>query len=341
MNPRYLKREKQLLSFLAGKRVLVTGGTGSFGKTFVDLCLAKSRAKEVVVFSRDEQKHVAMQRQYKDSRLKYVIGDVRDRSRLDWAMRDVDYVFNAAAMKYVHFTEEHPMEAVQTNIVGAYNVTQAALEAGVKGLVTLSTDKAVEPVNTMGMSKALQERIVASFAGLGMRVAVTRYGNVLASNGSLVPFFRNLLEQGETVLPVTDRRMTRFVLTLRDSVHLVLHALKHGHNGQTYVLDLPAFGIWDVAEVMADYANRHGRKVRIKEVGMLPGEKLHETLISSEEMRRAENQGDFWVIHRYESAEQRFTPARAERSLISNAVHRMTKHEIFALLKRENLLPRL
>ena len=341
MTEKQHEREGELLSYLDGKTVFVTGGTGSFGRTFVDLCLARSKAKQLIVYSRDEQKHVAMQRHYKDPRIRYILGDVRDPERLATALKGADCVFNAAAIKYVHFTEEHPMEAVRTNITGAFNVCQAALNAGVESLVTLSTDKAVEPVNTMGMSKALQERVIASFAGLGMRVAVTRYGNVLASNGSLVPLFRSMLEKGEKVLPVTDRRMTRFVLTLRDSVHLVLHALRHGTNGETFVLDLPAFSIWDIAEVMAEYAGSKGHRVEVREVGMLPGEKLHETLISPEEMRRAEHRGDYWIIRRYESAEERFTPAQEEKRLSSDAVRQMDKQEIFDLLKRENLLPEL
>jgi UDP-N-acetylglucosamine 4,6-dehydratase len=329
----------RLLEGLKGKRILVTGGTGSFGHTLVDLCLRSSEAKEIVVYSRDEQKHVALRRQQPDRRLKLFLGDVRDLDRLRLAMRGVDLVFNAAAIKHVPLTEEHPMEAVGTNVVGAHNVCQAALEAGVQGLVSLSTDKAVEPVNVMGMTKAVQERIVASYAGHGMRVSVVRYGNVLASNGSVVPYFLQLLAGGAARIPVTDRRMTRFVLTLDQSVHLVLHALSRGADGEIYVLGLPAFKIWDVAEVLAEAASGPGRSVGVEEVGIRPGEKLHESLVSSEEMRRASNEGSFWRIERYHSGDERYTPAQEERSLTSDRAPQMSKQEIVTLLSEQRLLP--
>lgn len=323
--------DPETLDYLAGKRVLITGGTGSFGNTIARICLERSRVREIVAFSRDEQKHVRMQRRYQDSRLRSVVGDVRDLERLRWALRGVDCVVNAAAIKHVHLTEEHPMEAVLTNVIGAANVARAAIDCEVECLITLSTDKAVEPVNVMGMSKALQERVLVSFADQGMRVGVVRYGNVLASNGSVVPYFRQLLQEGAVYLPVTDRRMTRFVLTLDESVHLVLHALTHCRLGETFVLDLPAFRVWDVAEVMAAQA---GRPVGVREVGIRPGEKLHEALISSEEMRRAENQGRFWMIRRYRSGDERFLPSQEERSLTSDRVRQLTGPEIGELLGR-------
>ncbi|OGW92203.1 MAG: hypothetical protein A3D28_06270 [Omnitrophica bacterium RIFCSPHIGHO2_02_FULL_63_14] len=324
----------------SGRRILITGGTGSFGRTLVRLCLKKGRPREVIVYSRDEQKHVAMHRHFRDRRLRSVLGDVRDLERLRFATRGVDIVLNAAALKHVHFSEEHPIEALATNALGAQNVCQAALENGVRTLVTLSTDKAVEPVNVMGMSKAVQERIVASFAGRGMNVGIVRYGNVLASNGSVIPYFKELLEGGARVLPVTDRRMTRFVLTLADSVDLVLHAVRHGRAGETFVLDLPMFRIWDVAEVMAaDCSKRLKKKVRVTETGIRPGEKLHETLISSEEMRRASCHGSFWSIRRYRSGEELFRPSREEKSLTSGSARRLGQAEIRRLLERERCLP--
>lgn len=327
------------IDFLEGSSVLITGGTGSFGETMLRTILSKSRARSVAVYSRDEQKHVRLLRRIADARLRTIVGDVRDLDRLRFAVRGMDFVFNAAAIKHVHLSEQHPMEAVQTNVVGASNVAQAALEAGVRCLVTLSTDKAVEPVNVMGMSKALQERVVASFAGQGMRVGVVRYGNVLASNGSVVPYFQHLLREGSDHLPVTDRRMTRFVLTLEDSVDLVLHALRAARNGETFVLDLPAFRIWDLAEVMAAAASRGSRRVTVRETGIRPGEKLHESLISSEEMRRASRDGRVWHIERYESGEQRFAPSREEQRLASDSVRHLSHPEIEHLLKENGLLP--
>jgi UDP-N-acetylglucosamine 4,6-dehydratase/5-epimerase len=326
------------VDFLNGRTLLITGGTGSFGQTMLRTVLADSRVRSVAVYSRDEQKHVQLLRSVSDPRLTTIVGDVRDLDRLRFALRGVDFVFNAAAIKHVHLSEQHPMEAVRTNIMGAANVSQAALEAGVRALVTLSTDKAVEPVNVMGMSKALQERVVASFAGQGMRVGIVRYGNVLASNGSVVPYFLSRIREGADTLPVTDRRMTRFVLTLRESVALVLHALAVAQNGETFVLDLPAFRIWDVAEVMAAAA-RGSRRVSVQETGIRPGEKLHECLVSSEEMRRAKRDDGVWRIERYESGEQRFAPSLEERELCSDRVRQLTHSEIDDLLRANGLLP--
>lgn len=320
-----------------GRRILITGGTGSFGNTFVELCLEHSRAKEIVVYSRDEQKHVALRRSVDDGRLRCQLGDIRDLDRLRLALRGIDVVFNAAAIKHVHFSEEHPLEAVATNVLGAHNVCQAALENGVEVLISLSTDKAVEPVNVMGMSKALHERVVSSFAGQGMRVGVVRYGNVLASRGSVVPYFKQLLDDGADRLPVTDRRMTRFVLTLGDSVDLVLRAFALCRDGETFVLDLPALAVWDLAETMAQAA---GRPVRIEETGIRPGEKLHETLISGEEMRRAERCDGFWIVQRYHSGDERFAPAKTEASLDSDRVRQLSREEIYGLLERQGCLPR-
>jgi len=331
----------ELLKVLRDKHVFATGGTGSFGSTFVELCLSEAAVTSVTVFSRDEQKHVALRRRFPDKRLRTMLGDVRDLQRLRFAMRGADLVFNAAAIKHVHFTEAHPMEAVNTNIVGAFNVCQAAVELGVEAVVNLSTDKAVEPVNAMGMTKALQERILTSFAGGRTRFGVVRYGNVLASNGSVVPYFKRLLEEGSDRLPVTDRRMTRFVLTLPDSVDLVLYAMRECQIGEIYVLDLPAFLIWDVAEVMAERARSNGRKVQIEEVGVRPGEKLHETLISPEEMRHATRTGEFWCIRPFASSEEVFPAGTSERRLSSDTATRMERQQINELLESQNCFPRL
>jgi|CXWL01.1.fsa_nt_gi UDP-glucose 4-epimerase len=338
MNNPPVAATQDLLAALKGKKLLVTGGTGSFGRTLVNLCLEKSEVAEIIVYSRDEQKHVALRREIADSRLRLFPGDVRDPGRLRLAMRGVDLVFNAAAIKHVPITEEHPIEAVQTNVIGAHNVCQAALDAGVQAVVSLSTDKAVEPVNTMGMSKALQERLVASFAGRGMRVSVVRYGNVLASNGSVVPYFLELLKT-RRVLPVTDRRMTRFSLTLAQSVDLVLHALGAGDDGEIFVLDLPAFRVWDLAEVLAEMTTRNGQVTGVEEVGIRPGEKLHESLISGEEMRRSSQHGQYWRIRRYASGEERFEPGKQEVPLSSNHARQLTKREIEQLLIDNDLLP--
>ena len=331
----------ELIKNLSGKNIFVTGGTGSFGKTFVRLCLSNKDIASVTVFSRDEQKHVSLRRDIADPRLRTVIGDVRDIERLRYAMRGADMVFNAAAIKHVHLAEEHPMEAVKTNVLGAYNVCHVAVELGVEAVVTLSTDKAVEPVNVMGMSKALQERITSSFCGGKTRFGVVRYGNVLASNGSVIPYFKKLIEGGEPILPVTDKRMTRFVLTLEDSVDLVLFAMRECKNGEIYVLDMPAFHISDVADVMATQAGNLGWKVSVSEVGIRPGEKLHETLISSEEMRHAKKFGGMWRIEPCLSSETIYAAGTEETAFSSDVAVRLTKQQIAALLARESCFPTL
>jgi len=328
-----------LIVDLAGKHVFVTGGTGSFGKTFVNLCLSNEDVASVTVFSRDEQKHVALRREVSDKRLQTVIGDVRDINRLRYAMRGANVVFNAAAIKHVHLAEMHPMEAVNTNIVGAFNVCQVAVELGVEVVVTLSTDKAVEPINVMGMSKALQERVTSSFCGGETRFGVVRYGNVLASNGSVVPYFKKLIEDGTEILPITDKRMTRFVLTLEDSVDLVLFAMRECRNGEIYVLDMPAFHMWDVAEVIAEYANEWGRVVSVKEVGVRPGEKLHETLVSVEEMRHSKRFGSMWRIEPCVSSEEVYSPGIEEKAFSSDIARRLNKLQIKDLLATQSCFP--
>lgn len=328
-----------LIKDLAGKNIFVTGGTGSFGKTFVNLCLSNKDVTSVTVFSRDEQKHVALRRSIPDKRLHTVIGDVRDLETLRNAMRGADVVFNAAAIKHVHLAEMHPMEAVKTNVIGAFNVCQVAVELGVEVVVTLSTDKAVEPINVMGMSKALQERVTSSFCGGKTRFGVVRYGNVLASNGSVIPYFKKLIEDGVGVLPITDKRMTRFVLTLEDSVDLVLFAMRECHNGEIYVMDMPAFHMWDVAEVMAEYAFEFGRYVSVNEVGIRPGEKLHETLVSSEEMRHAKCHGSMWKIEPCTSSEDVYLPGTEAKAFSSDIATQLTKTQIKELLVRQSCFP--
>jgi UDP-N-acetylglucosamine 4,6-dehydratase/5-epimerase len=275
--------------------VLITGGTGSFGGAILSRLL-ETKVREVRVFSRDEQKHVALRRRIDDQRVRFMVGDVRDPARLAHCVRDVQIVFHAAALKHVHFTEMHPFEAVRTNVEGAQNVVRASQEAGVRTLVAISSDKAVQPVNVMGMTKALQERLVSSGSESGgLRTACVRYGNVLASNGSVLPFFQELLQQGRRVLPVTDERMTRFMLTLREGVNLALFAAQVASDGEIIIADLPAFRVMDLAEVMLDAYG--GGEVQI--AGIRPGEKLHEALISNEEMRRTERRDGYFIIRRH------------------------------------------
>ncbi|HXH34720.1 MAG TPA: SDR family NAD(P)-dependent oxidoreductase [Plantibacter sp.] len=277
---------------LAGARYLVTGGTGSFGHFIVERLLSEGAA-EVRVLSRDEKKQHDMRVHYGTrSDLTLLIGDIRDNDTVDEAMRGIDVVFQAAALKQVPSCERFPMEAVRTNVNGAENVVHAALRHDVSAFVAISTDKAVKPVNAMGMSKALQEKITlrASESRLNRntRCSVVRYGNVLRSRGSIVPLFRRQLARGER-LTVTDERMTRFLLTLDDAIDLVLYAAEHAASGETLVRKAPACRIVDLAEVLSDEA---GRPLEYDTIGILPGEKLHEILISEEEIHRVEESVD-------------------------------------------------
>lgn len=277
-----------------GKTILVTGGTGSFGHAVVERLLAM-RPKRIIVFSRDEKKQFDMGNRFNTDLLRFVTGDVRDRDSIGHAMYGVDYVFHAAALKQVPNCEFFPMQAVQTNILGSLNVIEAAIANGVKRVVLLSTDKAVYPINVMGMTKALMERVMVS-ASREQRgettVCATRYGNVMYTRGSVIPHFVNLMKQQQSIT-VTNKAMTRFLMPLRDSVDLVLYALAHGENGMTYVKKSPASTIGDLAEALAGIF--HYEK-GIGEIGIRPGEKMHESLISFEETFRTEDGEDYYRI---------------------------------------------
>jgi len=270
----------------AGKTFLVTGGTGSFGHFIVHRLLGAGAA-EVRVLSRDEKKQHDMRVHYgKRDDLVLVIGDIRDRRVVDEATSGVDIVFQAAALKQVPSCERFPMEAVRTNVIGAENVVEAALRHRVSALVAISTDKAVKPVNAMGMSKALQEKLVLrateSRLNEGTRCSVVRYGNVLRSRGSIVPLFRRQLSRGQR-LTITDERMTRFLLTLNDAIELVLHAAEHAEGGETFIRKAPAARVVDIAAIVSE---EFERPLDYEVVGVLPGEKLHEILISEDEVHR-------------------------------------------------------
>lgn len=280
----------------AEKRVLVTGGTGSFGN-FVVRRLLNAGVKEVRVLSRDEKKQYDMRVFYQGRPdLSLVIGDVRDCRVVDEAMQGIDIVFHAAALKQVPTCEQNPQEAIKTNVLGAENLVDAALRHRVERFVMISTDKAVKPVNVMGMTKALQERLVLrgnlSRANHGTRLCCVRYGNVLRSRGSVVPFFRRQLAQGQT-MTITDERMTRFLLTLNEAIDLVLYAAEHTEGGEIFVRKAPAARVTDIACVLADEA---GRACDYRVIGILPGEKLHEILVSEEELVRVRDCGQYYMV---------------------------------------------
>lgn len=279
------------------KTVLVTGGTGSFGN-FVVRRLLGSGVKEVRVLSRDEKKQYDMRVFYQGRKdLTFVIGDVRNPEVVNEAMAGVDIVFHAAALKQVPTCEYHPHEAIRTNVLGAENLVDAAIRHRVECFVMISTDKAVKPVNVMGMTKALQERIVLkgnlSRLNQGTRLCCVRYGNVLRSRGSVVPFFRRQLGLGQT-MTITDERMTRFLLTLNEAIDLVLYAAEHAKGGEIFVRKAPAAAVTAIAEVLAEEA---GKPFDYNVIGILPGEKLHEILVSEEELVRVRDCGEYYTIH--------------------------------------------
>lgn len=275
-------------------KLLITGGTGSFGSAVLQRFLGTNYFREIRIFSRDEKKQDDMRNLYKDERIKFYIGDVRDFDSVEPAMRGVDYVFHAAALKQVPSCEFFPMQAVKTNVEGTQNVIRAAAQNKVKKVICLSTDKAAYPINAMGISKAMMEKVaVAEARNLSeTTVCLTRYGNVMASRGSVIPLFLNQIRQGG-VITVTDPNMSRFFMSLEDAVDLVLFAFEHGNPGDLFVNKAPAGTIKDLAEAMKRLCKADNP---IRVIGTRHGEKLYETLCTREEMTKAEDMGEFFRI---------------------------------------------
>ena len=294
-------------SCLDGRTILITGGTGSFGKAFV-LRALQSKAKKIIVFSRDEQKHYQLERELKDRRLRFFVGDIRDRDRLNTALRDVNLVIHAAAMKHVPICEYNPIEAVQTNVNGARNLIVAAMANGVEKVLALSTDKAVSPANLYGATKLCMEKLLTAanaYAGdRWTRFSIVRYGNVMGSAGSVIPLFRSQQKGGK--LTITDARMTRFWIEMDDAVNLVLRGLELMSGGEIFIPKLPTSDIETLAEAVAPGVPR-------STIGIRPGEKLHETLISVEEARRTSDLDDvlvIWPEFQFHSTLTGFRPGR-------------------------------
>ena len=280
---------------LKGKTLLITGGTGSFGNAVLNRFL-ETDVTEIRIFSRDEKKQDDMRQLYNSPKIKYYIGDVRDRQSVDNAMHKVDFVFHAAALKQVPSCEFFPMEAVRTNVIGCENVLDSAIQAGVKKVIVLSTDKAVYPINAMGISKAMSEKVMVAKSrnlnGTGTVLCGTRYGNVMASRGSVIPLFIDQIKSGKP-LTITDPNMTRFMMTLEDAVDLVLYAFEHGNNGDIFVQKSPASTINDLARALVSLYKAENE---IHIIGTRHGEKLYETLVNREEMTKAENQDNYFRI---------------------------------------------
>lgn len=277
------------------KVLMITGGTGSFGNTVLKRFLSTD-VREIRIFSRDEKKQEEMRIALNNSKLKFYIGDVRDYDSTYQAMKGVDYVFHAAALKQVPSCEFYPMEAVRTNVIGTENVMNAATANGVKRLVVLSTDKAVYPINAMGISKAMAEKLMVAKSRMQSKVetvfCATRYGNVMASRGSVIPLFVSQLKEGKS-LTITDPNMTRFLMSLEDSVDLVLYAYEHGHQGDIFVQKAPASTVADLAQALKEVFAKDN-EIRI--IGTRHGEKLYESLISREEIAHAQDMGGYYRI---------------------------------------------
>ncbi|MPM03118.1 UDP-glucose 4-epimerase [bioreactor metagenome] len=285
------------MSLFANKILLITGGTGSFGNAVLSRFLNTDYFKEIRIFSRDEKKQDDMRHRLQNPKVKFYIGDVRDKRSVDTAMRDVDYVFHAAALKQVPSCEFFPMQAVRTNVIGTENVLDSAVEHCVKNVVVLSTDKAAYPINAMGISKAMMEKVaIAKARSLGddaaTTICCTRYGNVMASRGSVIPLWVDQIKSGEPIT-ITDPNMTRYMMTLDDAVDLVLYAFEHGNNGDLFVQKAPAVTLNILAEALKDL---YKAQTEVRVIGTRHGEKLYETLVTREEMAKSEDMGDYFRI---------------------------------------------
>jgi UDP-N-acetylglucosamine 4,6-dehydratase len=275
------------------KNILITGGTGSFGRKFTQLLLQKYRPNKIIIFSRDELKQYEMAQEFTDKCMRYFIGDVRDKDRLKKAFRDVDYVIHAAALKHVPIAEYNPMECIKTNINGAQNVIDAALDNGITKVIALSTDKAANPVNLYGATKLASDKLFVAANNLvgtsNIQFSVVRYGNVIGSRGSVIPYFKKLIESGEKTLPITDEKMTRFLITLEQGVNFVLKNFERMQGGEIFVPKIPSIKIIDLASFMAP-------TLKQKIIGIRPGEKLHEIMCPADDSHLTYEFDDHFVI---------------------------------------------
>lgn len=327
---------------IQNKTLLITGGTGSFGTAVLKKFIDTDHFKEIRIFSRDEKKQDDMRNYYKNDKIKYYIGDVRDYNSVDYAMRDVDYVFHAAALKQVPSCEFFPMQAVKTNVEGTQNVIRAAATNGVKKVICLSTDKAAYPINAMGISKAMMEKVaVAEARNLkNTVVCLTRYGNVMASRGSVIPLFLNQIENNEDIT-ITDPNMTRFLMSLDEAVDLVLFAFEHANPGDLFVNKAPAATIGDLAKAVLELKNADNN---VKIIGTRHGEKLYETLCTREEMMKAEDMGEFYRIPA-DNRDLNYAKYFSEGNQVENTIEDYNSHNtkredvegVKVLLKKLNL----
>ncbi len=276
-----------------GKNILITGGTGSFGKKYTKILLENYKPNKIIIYSRDELKQYEMAQEYNHPSMRYFIGDVRDADRLKKATKDVDFIIHAAALKHVPIAEYNPMECIKTNIYGAQNVIDAAIENGVSKIIALSTDKAANPVNLYGATKLASDKLFVAANNLvgtqDTQFSVVRYGNVIGSRGSVVPYFEKLLRDGTKFLPITDEKMTRFMITLEDGVNFVLKNFERMQGGEIFVPKIPSMKIVDLADAMAPNLER-------KIIGIRPGEKLHEIMCPADDSHLTFEFDDHFVI---------------------------------------------
>jgi UDP-N-acetylglucosamine 4,6-dehydratase len=317
---------------LNNETVLITGGTGSFGNK-VAKYLQSFNPKKIIIYSRDEKKQYEMQKDNPD--YQYVIGDVRDKERLFQACKNVDFIFHAAALKHVPACESYPYEAVKTNIIGSNNLCDAAIYNNVKKVVALSTDKAVKPLNAMGISKSMMEKIVCSQnqQAVDTVFSCVRYGNVMGSRGSVIPFFLKLIKDKKT-LPITDAKMTRFMMTLDESVELVLYAMQHAEGGEVFVKKAPACLMVDLAKAMINkYGDGNTDKIKI--VGVRPGEKIDEVLVNEYEIRRSRENDQFFIVYpEFRPFEENHTYPSGYEYTSANTTQFTTATEISDLLDK-------
>lgn len=331
--------------------LLITGGTGSFGNAVLRRFI-NSNLGEIRIFSRDEKKQDDMRKRYSNAKLKFYIGDVRDARSVQAAMRGVDYVFHAAALKQVPSCEFHPMQAVRTNVLGTENVLEASIQAGVKRVVCLSTDKAVYPINAMGISKAMMEKVMVAASrnleGTGTVICGTRYGNVMASRGSVIPLFVDQVFSGNPIT-ITDPSMTRFMMTLADAVDLVLYAFEHGNNGDIFVQKAPAATVETLAQAILQLMNKTNHPIKV--MGTRHGEKLYEALLSREELACAEDMGDYYRVPPdgrdlnytkfVEQGDQKLTRAEHEEDYNSHNTQRLDVEGMKQLLLKLDFMQRI
>jgi len=319
---------------LSDKVIMITGGTGSFGNTLVETLIKKHKPAKVIIFSRDEKKQHDMRLEFNNPTLEFIIGDIRDQQSVDVAMKNVDLVFHAAALKQVPSCEFFPMQAVLTNITGSNNVINAAIKNEVKSVVCLSTDKAVYPLNAMGMSKALMEKVAQAAArstGNGTtKISCVRYGNVMYSRASVIPLFIKQIKEGKS-LTITEPTMTRFMLSLEEAIDLVIFAFENASSGDIFIRKAPACTVIDLAVALK---NLYGSDTPIEIIGMRHGEKIYETLMTMEELRRSEDVGDYYRVQ-MDSRDLNYSKYYTEGDLNESSSDDYTSHNTYRMSVKE------